>query len=68
MSRLWNINVIAIGLAIALAGFVVTISPAASFAGGTIVIGQGPIKGMTVGGINEYLGIPYAAPPIGNLR
>jgi para-nitrobenzyl esterase len=33
-----------------------------------IITSQGPVKGLEVSGEHEYLGIPYAAPPIGNLR
>ena len=33
-----------------------------------IVINQGPLKGLAVSGEREYLGIPYAAPPVGSLR
>lgn len=33
-----------------------------------IVTESGPLKGITTGPVNEYLGIPYAAPPLGALR
>jgi para-nitrobenzyl esterase len=33
-----------------------------------IVTQSGPLKGIIVGNIGEFLGIPYAAPPVGNLR
>jgi para-nitrobenzyl esterase len=33
-----------------------------------IVTESGPLEGMIANGINEYLGIPYAAPPVGSLR
>ena len=33
-----------------------------------IVTEDGPLKGIISPGINEFLGIPYAAPPLGALR
>ncbi len=33
-----------------------------------IVTESGPLKGIIDGKITEFLGIPYAAPPVGNLR
>jgi para-nitrobenzyl esterase len=28
----------------------------------------GPVTGIQVNGVDEWFGIPYAAPPLGNLR
>ena len=33
-----------------------------------VVTDQGPLKGISTPGENKYLGIPYAAAPVGNLR
>jgi para-nitrobenzyl esterase len=41
----------------------------ASGSGGPIVTtDDGAVHGTTAGTVNEFLGIPYAAPPTGNLR
>lgn len=42
--------------------------PRTATAAGAIVTDQGPLKGFSVPGENVYVGIPYAAPPVGNLR
>lgn len=34
----------------------------------TVSTENGPVKGMVVSGLREFLGIPYAAPPVGELR
>ncbi|MGN6176819.1 MAG: carboxylesterase/lipase family protein, partial [Streptosporangiaceae bacterium] len=59
----------------ALAGLTLTAGATAAHAGtasngtGPVVsTGDGAVRGTTVGTVGEFLGIPYAAPPIGNLR
>ena len=37
-------------------------------AGTTVQTNTGPVCGIVANGLQEWLGIPYAAPPVGNLR
>src|SRR5258708_2285125 len=41
---------------------------AAQAAGPTAIIKQGALHGAAVEGVEEFWGIPYAAPPVGDLR
>jgi para-nitrobenzyl esterase len=43
-------------------------SQVACAAGTTVQTSSGPVCGITVNGVDEWLGIPYAAPPVGALR
>ena len=36
--------------------------------GPTVSTSDGPVRGFVQNGVNEFLGIPYAAPPVGDLR
>jgi para-nitrobenzyl esterase len=58
---------IALGLTLSAAALLAPIP--AHAAGGPIVrTSEGPVQGFQTKGITEFLGIPYAAPPVGNLR
>ena len=43
-------------------------SPASAGANPIVRIDDGLVRGTTAGTVDEFLGIPYAAPPTGNLR
>jgi para-nitrobenzyl esterase len=49
-------------------GQVVSASAKTSFPKPFAITRSGAVLGKTVGGIDEFLGIPYAAPPVGALR
>jgi para-nitrobenzyl esterase len=44
------------------------LSPAHAAGGPTVTTTAGKVQGFVVNGVSEFLGIPYAAPPVGNLR
>ena len=45
-----------------------TPTPVACAAGTDITTASGPVWWITTNGVNEWLGLPYAAPPVGSRR
>ena len=45
-----------------------TVIAAATEGGQPVLTQEGWVQGITVGGTEQFRGIPYAAPPIGSLR
>src|SRR5215471_9400025 len=43
-------------------------SPASGSANPVVRVDSGVIRGASAAGVNAFLGLPYAAPPTGNLR
>lgn len=56
-----------VGLA-ALGGLAVDAPAAAAPARPVVITDYGPVRGVTDDGMKKFLGLPYAAPPIGTLR
>src|SRR5262249_18554309 len=60
---------IVFGLTVALLCAAVLIAPPASTAHtDCILTDRGLVRGNTVGAVDQFLGVPYAAPPVGDLR
>ncbi len=46
----------------------VALLPSAASAAGVVPTDKGPVRGTATASVKEYLGIPYAAAPVGDLR
>ena len=66
----WRLGAGALVLATLLTGVTTSgASAAQSFGHGPVVItSDGALLGTAAGGADEFLGVPYAAPPVGSLR
>lgn len=70
-SRLSSVRPL-LGTALALAALVAAVPPAAAAPGGpprpVVTVAQGTLRGQARDGAQEFLGVPYAAPPVGTQR
>src|SRR4051794_6355724 len=57
-----------LAIATMVAAFALFLVAAGSALAGVIPTDKGPVRGTSTAQVNEYLGIPYAAPPVGDLR
>ncbi|WP_244406166.1 carboxylesterase/lipase family protein [Methylocella silvestris] len=57
----------AVGLALSIGSLVAPIQAQAA-SGPKVQTNKGPVQGFIANGVAEFLGIPYAAPPVGDLR
>ncbi|WHO72496.1 carboxylesterase/lipase family protein [Rhizobium sp. BT03] len=55
-------------LFLAVASYPMTLAPRSAVADDTVTIDSGMLKGERSGTVVSFKGIPYAAPPVGNLR
>jgi carboxylesterase type B len=70
MTRWWLRPAAATALAL---GLLAPTAPTATAATGTagpptVHVGQGDLRGVRAGAAEQFLGVPYAAPPVGDLR
>lgn len=68
--RLHRVAAAAVAIALALGGMTSTAAAAAESAGRSIIVKttDGKLRGVSADGAQKFLGLPYAAPPVDDLR